>query len=307
MNNQILVKAFESYMINVERFAPVTVKAHLRHVAEWCNFLKKNGESELRDITDHHALDYIEANNGDPQQSAELTRRKICSLRKLYQFLESFQGPSNNPFKALPRMICSPPREKDFLTVDECQRMLDACDTNTEIGERDYTIIAFMWSTGLRVSETLGLKWKHVDLDDKTILVHGKGNKQRIAFLNDRINEELKAIQRIAPAYDEDYVFHNLIVSTQHDISRFERPLSRDSLTDLLKKAAQKAGIEKSVTGKMFRHTFATHMYNVGIDDADIQEMLGHERHMESTIYIHVTLEGCIQQLKKTIGENGGL
>jgi site-specific recombinase XerD len=307
MNDQNLVKAFEAYMTHVERFAPVTIKTHMRTVTEWCNYLARAGAPELRDITDHHALDYIEANNGDPNQSAELTRRKLCSLRKLYQFMESFHGPSNNPFKVLPRMICSPPREKDFLTVDECQRMLAACDMTTEIGERDYTLIAFMWSTGLRVSETLGLKWKDVDLDEKTILVNGKGNKQRMAFLNDRINEELRVIQNMVPAFDEDYVFHNLIKSTQHDVSSFEKPLSVDSLTDMLKRTASKAGIDKVVTGKMFRHTFATHMYDVGVDYADIQEMLGHERHMESTIYIHVTLEGCIQQLKKTVGENGGL
>jgi integrase/recombinase XerC len=307
MNHKKLPEAFEAYMTHIEKFAPVTIKAHMRIVAQWCEFLSREGSPALHDVTDHHALCYIQAANENPKQSASLTRRNLCSLRKFYQFIESFHGPSNNPFKALPRMICSPPREQEFLTVEECQRMLDACDMTTEIGERNYTIIAFMWSTGLRVSETLQLKWKHVDLEEKTILVNGKGNKQRMAFLNDRINEELRVIRNIAPAFDDDHVFHSYGMVAHQDIPSFEKPLCTGSLDEMLKKTAVKAGVDKAVCGKMFRHTFATHMYDVGVDYADIQEMLGHERHMESTIYIHVTLEGCIQQLRNTIGENSGL
>ena len=204
-------------------------------------------------------------------------------------------------------MICDPPREQDFLSIDECQMMLDACDTTSEIGERNYTIIAFMWSTGLRVSETLQLKWKHVNLEEKTILVNGKGNKQRMAFLNDRINEDLRKLQSMAPSFDDDYVFHSHGNVTQQGIPCFEKPLDTRSLDEMLKKTASKAGVTKAVCGKMLRHTFATHMYDAGVDYADIQEMLGHERHMESTIYIHVTIDGCIQQQRKTIGENSGL
>lgn len=307
MNPQTLQNAFETFMTKVERFTHTTIKAHLRIVSEWCEFLSKEGQCELREVNDAHALRYIQAANEDPKQSSSLTRRNLCSLRKFYQFIEDFHGPSNNPFKALPKMICAPPREQEFLTIDECHRMLEACDTTTEIGERNHTIIAFMWSTGLRVSETLQLKWKHVDLEEKTILVNGKGNKQRMAFLNDRINEDLRALERVAPAFDEDYVFHSYGTIAHQDIPSFEKPLCTGSLDEMLKKTALKAGVHKAVCGKMLRHTFATHMYDIGIDYADIQEMLGHERHMESTIYIHVTLEGCIQQLKKSIGEHGGL
>ena len=307
MNHQVLQDAFETFMIKVERFAPVTIKAHMRIVAEWCDGLTTEGTSEIRDVNDTHVLRYIQAANENAKQSASLTRRNLCSLKKFYQFMEDFHGPCNNPFKALPKMICAPPREQEFLTTEECYRMLDACDTTTEIGERNHTIIAFMWSTGLRVSETLKLKWKHVNLEEKTILVNGKGNKQRMAFLNDRINEDLRAIENMAPAFDEDYVFHSYGAIVQQDIPSFEKPMCTGSLDEMLKKTAAKAGIDKAVCGKMLRHTFATHMYDIGVDYADIQEMLGHERHMESTIYIHVTLEGCIQQLKRTIGEQGGL
>ncbi len=307
MNHQNLKNAFETFMTKMEQFSPLTIKAHMRIVDEWCDHLENDDPCELRDIHDAHVLRYIQAANNNPKQNTSLIRRNLCSLRKFYQFIEDFHGPSNNPFKALPKMICDPPREQDFLSIDECQRMLDACDSNTEIGERNYTIIAFMWSTGLRVSETLQLKWKHVDLEEKTILVNGKGNKQRIAFLNDRINEDLRRIQNVAPGFDDDYVFHSYGRSIQQDIPSFEKPLDVKALDEMLKKTASRAGIEKAVCGKMLRHTFATHMYDAGVDYADIQEMLGHERHMESTIYIHVTLDGCIQQLKKTIGEQGEL
>jgi site-specific recombinase XerD len=110
-----------------------------------------------------------------------------------------------------------------------------------------------------------------------------------------------------APAFDDDYVFYHYGKNTNDGIPNFEKQLDDETFDYMLKKTAMNAGVQKKVSGKTFRHTFATHMHDIGTDYADIQEMLGHERHMESTIYIHVTIEGCIAQLKKSIGENIGL
>ena len=79
MNDQSLVKAFEAYMTQVERFAPETIETHMRTVTEWCNFLAGNGAPELRDITDRHALDFIEANNIVINENGNLIMYKIVA------------------------------------------------------------------------------------------------------------------------------------------------------------------------------------------------------------------------------------
>ncbi|MFX0195164.1 MAG: tyrosine-type recombinase/integrase [Candidatus Hodarchaeota archaeon] len=104
----------------------------------------------------------------------------LCILWTLYEYLFHFGKMDHNPAKALLELICRPPPEADYLTVDECFRLLDFFDTNALIGLRNYTIVALLWATGIRNNELCNLNWSDIHLSDSALLVRdGKGGAQR--------------------------------------------------------------------------------------------------------------------------------
>ena len=86
----------------------------------------------------------------------------------------------------MPELICRPAPEQQYLTVDECFKFINAFDTDTDDGFRNYTMAVILWCTGLRSAELCALRWADIVLDQGTLLVRkGKGGKQRLLFLND--------------------------------------------------------------------------------------------------------------------------
>jgi site-specific recombinase XerD len=183
-----------------------------------------------------------------------------------------------------------PERSVEYLSRDELERLFNQVNGQDIRKLRDAAILETLYSTGLRVSELVGLNRAQVDLKRKEFMVRGKGRKTRIVFLSDRAADIIS--KYLAARSDNfDPLFLNYRHSKkQDDITLGEkRRLSTVMVEFLVRTYARRAGIIKKVTPHILRHSFATEMLINGADIRSVQEMLGHASITTTQIYTHLT------------------
>ena len=209
--------------------------------------------------------------------------RTLSAVRGFYRFLQL-----DGHIKADPTADIARPQGGQklprFLTQEEMERLLEAPDTDTPEGVRDRTLFELMYATGLRVTEVATLPAGNVDVDTGLLHCFGKGSKQR------RI-----PIGRSAVAWLVRYEAARRALLAGRESPRLfvgylGRPITRQHVWAMLKRAAEKAGVE-GVTPHVLRHSFATHMLEHGADTRSVQAMLGHSDLATTQIYTHVTSE----------------
>ncbi len=284
-----LLECYLTTLSKLQRFSELTLRNHRSLLRRWMLFCrtKRNKDIDTAESEDILAwVDFREQSNCKVKDAT--IARDLCVLRTFYTWRWEQQISRENPASSLPEFVCNPYGATDYLTVDECFRMLEAIDQKEPLGLRNYTIIAVMWSTGLRSRELRMLSWEDIDLQDGHIKVrHGKGRTQRMIFLNERVHKDLLRYQRNCLGTRTGPLFP--AIETFNAKQKGVRRLSGQRLGDIVKTAARAAGITRSIGPHTLRHTFATHMFEAGIDIEDIREILGHMVVAETTRYIHIT------------------
>ena len=296
INDRVVIDEFIEWLCRIRSLTEITV-AHNRSVCRsWADFLEQRGETSIRHATTESVLAYVEKRSSIDQVKDVTISDDLCILRTFYEYLVTFGG-STNPTKCLPEFVCKKDYESDYLTVEEMFAMLDTCDQKDPQGLRDYCIIAFLWSTGLRTGEFLALQWRDIDLEEGTVLVRkGKGRKQRSLFLNDRLLENMRHYRKNILAKERHPVFCSIAPTVREN-----GEMGRYELSTVIGLAAGKGCVGRKVTPLMLRHTFATHMYEAGVSVRDLQEMMGHSRMTETSVYIHVTVKAAKKLLNDHI------
>jgi integrase/recombinase XerD len=209
--------------------------------------------------------------------------RALSAVRGFYRFLLL-----DGHVKADPSADISRPQGGQklprFLTQEEIERLLTALDTTTTEGVRDRALVEVLYATGLRVSELVSLSTSSVDVDTGVLFCMGKGSKQRRVPVGRSALEWLQryqAARRVLLAGRE---------SQRLFVGYLGRPLTRQNVWAMLKRAAEKVGID-GVTPHVLRHSFATHLLEHGADTRSVQAMLGHSDLATTQIYTHVTSE----------------
>lgn len=219
------------------------------------------------------------------------TKRKIASLKAFFRYLEYKELISLNPFIKLDTRFREPqllPRSIPFHSVQKflstlyAQKASATSDYQLRCSVRDIAVIELLFATGMRISELCSLKPCDVDLENNTVLVYGKGSKERILHLgNHDVISSLILYQEI---------FQNKINLCDHFfVNRLNRPLSDQSVRFMINHYADLAGINQHLTPHMFRHSFATLMLEQDVDIRYIQQMLGHSSISTTEIYTHVS------------------
>ncbi len=272
----------------------LTITRRQRICRCWQVFLEHKQDRTISNAMAEDLLAFVADRQKDGVKDGTI-RGELCVIRTFYEHLLSHGKVLWSPAVSLPQMVCDPPAEKAYLTVDECLSILSSLDTKEAVVMRNYVIVALLWSTGLRNRELCALIWQDVDLEDGSLLVReGKGGKQRRLFLNDHIVSDLMTYRKRLGATEQDPVFCSSNPAKK-------APMSSSRLVQVCRQCAREAGIEKPVNPLTFRHTFATHMFEAGVDLEDIKEMMGHCHVTESTVYVHVSLDAAKQLLKDHI------
>ena len=268
----------------VERgLADATIRAYRRDLADYLSFL--DGRSPDRDLIDGFVADLYGRG-----WVATTVARKIAAVRGLHRFLiaEDLAGDDPSTMVDAPRPGARLPKA---LEIDETLKLIESPDSATPLGRRDRAILEFMYASGARVSEVVGLDLYDLDLDDRTAMVTGKGSRQRLVPIG---RQAIEAISRYLPDRraslggrpDPGAVFLN---------ARGGR-LSRQGVWGIVRKAAQRAGLApESVSPHVLRHSAATHMVEGGADLRTVQEMLGHASISTTQVYTRVSPQHLIE------------
>ncbi|MDO8471780.1 MAG: tyrosine-type recombinase/integrase [bacterium] len=177
--------------------------------------------------------------------------------------------------------------EVNFLEPDEVADLIGSINTETLTGKRDQAILECLYSTGLRVSELTKLSRDRLNIDRGEITVRGKGNKERLVFLDDAAKEALHEYFKARPDNAEAvFIAHRKV--TNPDILTDQR-LTPRSIQRIVSKRASLAGLTKKVTPHTLRHSFATELLMNGADLRSVQDMLGHSSVTTTQRYTHVT------------------
>lgn len=231
-----------------------------------------------RTVTLSEVYDFLAYLSRDRELNAASRARMIVCIKGFYKYLTvKTKQLTENPVQDLdtPKLQKSLPH---YLTLEESQRLLLAVDGKNK--ERDYCILCLFLNCGLRISEMVGLNLTAIRQD--SLLIHGKGSKERIVYLNDSsakaLNDWLLVRKNIA-AIDKNAVF----------LSTRRKRMSVDAVQVMVKKTLMKAGLDPNqYSPHKLRHTAATLMLQNGVDVRTLQEVLGHENLNTTQIYTHI-------------------
>lgn len=205
--------------------------------------------------------------------------RKLSSLRSFFRFLVKDNYLKVNPTQA----ISSLKQEKalpHFLTEEDMVRLIDAPSTQTTKGLRDHAIFEMLYSTGMRISELIGLTEDAIDFIGGTVKVFGKGKKERLLPVGDRA---LHAIRR--------YLEKRNVASRRIFLNKNKQPITDRGVRKVMDRYLLTLGLKGHISPHTLRHSFATHLLNRGADLRSVQELLGHANLSTTQIYTHLTTE----------------
>lgn len=280
MSTVSLETGLEEYLVSlrVERgLSRNTIAAYTRDLSQYLAFL--DGREPDEDLIGELVASMRRQGLADSTVS-----RKIASIRGFHRFLVVEGHRSSDPTA----LIDSPRRPDPFpkaLTVDEAIALVEAPRTRDPAGRRDRALLEFLYGTGARVSETVAVDLNHLDLEEKVVLVTGKGSKQRLVPLGGKAVDAIAAwlpdrMALIRRSVSGDPLFLNL---------RGGR-LSRQGVFNIVKKHATTVDIDtRRVSPHVLRHSAATHMVEAGADLRTVQEMLGHATISTTQVYTRVS------------------
>ena len=243
--------------------------------------------------------DYITYLTDELKLKDSSIRRKIVTIKNFYEYLEFQEVIDTSPFSKLKFKFRQEKRLPKTLPVKEIVSLLncfDMCpDTLSDFKKllyiRDAALLDLLISTGIRIGEAASITLNDIIYSERTILIHGKGRKQRLIYISSSVTWERlgSLIKCRKKARNNNYLFTN----------SKGKPLSIYGIESIYKKYVKKANITQSSTPHYLRHTFATNLLANGADLRSVQEILGHSSVSTTQIYTEVTTNRKKQVLKK--------
>ena len=284
-----VVRSYQRYLKLQRGFSPHTVEAYQRDLEKLLNYLKQEGKTvddvQLEDLQ-HFAATLHELGIGPSSQC-----RILSGVRSFFRFLELDGWREDDPSELLESPVLGE-HLPEVLSEEEVDMLEGSIDLSKWEGQRNKAIIEVLFSCGLRVSELVNLKLSSIYVDEQYVRVMGKGSKERLVPISPKALRELdlwmvdRNLMKIKPG-EEDYVFLN----------RRGAHLTRTMILIMIKRQAEEAGIQKTISPHTLRHSFATALLEGGADLGAIQAMLGHESIGTTEIYTHIDMSTLRQEI----------
>lgn len=271
------IEKFIRYLEIEKNYSKYTILNYKLDLEGFKNFL---GDSPIEKI-DYLALRKYLAVLKEKNFKSKTVGRRLSALRSFFKFLIREGYLKNNPVASL----SSPKQEKHlplFLTEEEVTKLIGVVPLKGERGFRDKAIVETFYSTGIRVSELVGLNIEDVDFIAGILKVLGKGKKERIVPIGDQALSTIRAYLDKRKKQDEqDALFLN----------KNGKRITDRGVRNIIDKYIRAASLRQGVSCHTLRHSFATHLLNRGADLRSVQELLGHVNLSTTQIYTHLTTE----------------
>ena len=280
---EALLEAYVRYLTAERNLSPYTLRNYRTDIRELGHYLAEVEELDPLAIDRQTFRRYLAQLRGRGVASASLTR-KVSTIRGLYRYLAQEGKLPADPLAGLR----GPKREQrlpSVLTKEQLTALIESADADTPQGLRDRAILELMYAAGVRLSEVVGLDLTHLDLAEQTLLVRGKGNKERMVLVGRPAVESLRRyLSQGRPKLARD---REQALFVNRDGGR----LSGRSVQKMVRRHALRAGLDQRVFPHLLRHSFATHLLDGGAELRVVQELLGHASANTTQIYTHVTEE----------------
>lgn len=287
--NADIIGKYRRYMKLERNYSENTLDAYMSDLQKLLDYVGSEG-LQILDVKLDDLRNFVAA-LVDIGISARSQSRILSGVRTFYTFLILDGYIEDDPTELLewPKIGEHLP---EVLSVEDVDRLEQACDLSKWEGQRNRTIIEVLFSCGLRVSELTNLRLSDLFLTEKFIRVMGKGKKERLVPISESAVKELqywfmdRNLMKIKPG-EEDFVFLN----------RRGGHLTRMMIFTIVRRLAEAAGIEKTISPHTLRHSFATALLEGGANLRAIQDMLGHERISTTQIYTHIDMHTLREEI----------
>ncbi len=309
-----LIRGFLSYLTDERHFSPCTARCYGVDLRQFVEFIGErfgiapdesaeaaatsagagaptaNGTTPGT-VTGHILAGDVEllraylAALSDKGYSAASMARKIATLRSFHKWMEKRGHASANPMTLI-RTPKQPKRLPKAVSVETVERLLAAPDDSDLLGARDRAIFETLYSTGIRVSEVVGINRGDIDVVGETVLIRGKGRKERMIPLG---AHALKSLRHYLGMLDASGLSGPADPAKALFVNKHGTRLSSRSVRRKLAKYLGVTGLDPEISPHTLRHSFATHLLDNGADLRSVQELLGHESLSTTQVYTHLS------------------
>ncbi|MCR1900715.1 tyrosine recombinase XerC [Ligilactobacillus apodemi] len=289
------INEFKEYLRVERQYSPKTITAYLDDLTEFCDFLTETGKTKsFTEITKFDVHVFM-SELYDRNLKMTSISRKVSSLRAFFHFLMRNGYVKQDPF-AYVQIKQNPRRLPRFFYEKELTLLFEETNGNDKLSIRDNALLETLYSTGMRVSECTGLKVNDIDFELKTMLLHGKGRKDRYVPFGSYCDKALKRYLTKArkPLMEKYHHEHEYVFVNHHG-----EPITPAGVSYVLDQILKRSSLSSSIHPHELRHTFATHMLSNGADLRTVQELLGHSSLSTTQIYTHVTPEHLQRDYRK--------
>lgn len=291
-----ILEQYLAYLQFQKNYSPQTIDSYRRDIEKFLVFM--NEQQYTLQSVDSILIRNFFINETMNQISRRSNARRVIALRKFFDYLVKNNIVTLNPFLFTP----TPKVDKklpEFFYLEEINRLFSENKKRIDfLAERDQAIIELLFSSGLRVSELCNLTLQNTNLRERILRILGKGNKQRnvpfsmttqktlMSYLE---NSRKQILQKNEKTEGSNYVF----------LSDRGNKLTPRGVQYILRQVEQKTAVSLSLHPHKFRHTFATHLLNQGLDLRMIQELMGHESLQTTQVYTHISNQKMQEEYQK--------
>lgn len=289
---------FISYLQNERHYSDLTISSYQTDLLEAKKFWQNNGGFDgWKNVQERDIQIYLQ-NLADRKLARSSQARQMSSLHSFFRFLTRRKFIQIDPTQGI-ALRRGEKKLPEFFYENELNQVFDSLKGNQPLTVRNLALFELFYATGMRVSEVSNLTLHQIDLNLQTILVHGKGNKDRYVAFDDHTKKSLvKYLEDARPNLLKDDAEQHVF------LSNLGKPLSKRGIEYVMQKTFNQAGISGKVHPHELRHTFATAMLNNGADLRSVQELLGHSSLSATQIYTHVTMAHLKSDYEKYFPRN---
>jgi site-specific recombinase XerD len=278
-----LLDAYQRYLVAEKNLSPYTVRNYRTDLLHFARYMTESEGTDPLQVDRQTFRRYLGTLREMGMAPASITR-KVSTARNFFRFLVREGRIESNPLAA----VAAPKRERRLPAVlkkGDLTAIIEAADERTPQGTRNRALLEMLYAAGARISEAAGMNIEDIDFSERSVLVRGKGRKERVVLFGRPAGQALTRYlktgrPRLALA-DERALF----------VNRDGARLSARSMQKIVRQHALRAGLDQRVFPHLLRHSFATHLLDGGAELRVVQELLGHASAQTTQIYTHVTEE----------------
>ena len=274
------IEDFIDYLVLERKLSINTKESYQFDLKEFNKYFK---DYKINNLNEQDLLEYLKYLKEEKILNERSIERHLTTIRSFYKYLMKNKIIDNDITVNIDNLKLGK-YLPNTLTTEEIDLLMDF-PLNTPFDFRTKAMLELMYGSGLRVSELVNLTLSDIDLYNCTILIHGKGNKERIVPLGEYAKSYLEKYLEIrSELIKKKNGYYNELFLNNHG-----KPITRNGFNFLLNRLLKDKGINKNITPHTLRHSFATHMLDNGADLRTIQELLGHSDVVTTRIYTHVS------------------